>query len=89
MAMTTTPAQPQPSGTTMVEVPKSVSAAHTVVARKVYGIGEAAVTALGSVSVQLDRGESTAIMGPSVSGWLSPGPLRMRGSRRSPSRSRS
>jgi putative ABC transport system ATP-binding protein len=46
----------------------SVSAARTVSARKVYGTGEAAVTALDDVTVQLNEGEFTAIMGPSGSG---------------------
>ncbi len=45
-----------------------VSAARTAVARKVYGTGEAAVTALDDVTVQLNQGEFTAIMGPSGSG---------------------
>ncbi|TQM78960.1 ABC transporter family protein [Saccharothrix saharensis] len=35
---------------------------------KPYGTGEAAVTALGGVSVEFDRGRFTAIMGPSGSG---------------------
>src|SRR5690242_9288463 len=35
---------------------------------KVYGSGEAAVTALRGVSVELARAEFTAIMGPSGSG---------------------
>ncbi|KQW45179.1 peptide ABC transporter ATP-binding protein [Nocardioides sp. Root1257] len=35
---------------------------------KVYGVGEATVAALDDVSVELDRGRFTAIMGPSGSG---------------------
>jgi putative ABC transport system ATP-binding protein len=35
---------------------------------KIYGAGEAAVTALDDVSVEFDRGRMTAIMGPSGSG---------------------
>ncbi|MCE7003855.1 ABC transporter ATP-binding protein [Kibdelosporangium philippinense] len=35
---------------------------------KVYGTGQAAVTALGGVSAQFRRGEFTAVMGPSGSG---------------------
>ena len=45
-----------------------LSAARAVRARKVYGTGQAAVIALDDVSVQLNRGEFTAIMGPSGSG---------------------
>ena len=45
-------------------------AARTVDVWKVYGSGEAQVIALRGVTVDLDRGAFTAIMGPS-------GPLRM------------
>jgi putative ABC transport system ATP-binding protein len=37
-------------------------------AHKVYGVGDAAVTALGDVSLELPVGEFTAVMGPSGSG---------------------
>jgi putative ABC transport system ATP-binding protein len=43
-------------------------AARTVNAEKVYGKGDAAVTALDGISVEFARGEFTAIMGPSGSG---------------------
>jgi putative ABC transport system ATP-binding protein len=51
----------------------STSAAHHAVARavgvsKLYGTGDAAVAALDDVSVGLDKGRFTAIMGPSGSG---------------------
>src|SRR3954449_2073612 len=54
--------------TTTTHATAPVSAARTVVARKVYRTGEAAVTALDDVTVQLNQGEFTAIMGPSGSG---------------------
>ncbi len=67
MSITTTPTVTTANpGSAAVAVP--VSAARTVVARKVYGAGEAAVTALDDVTVQLAEGEFTAIMGPSGSG---------------------
>jgi putative ABC transport system ATP-binding protein len=66
VSITTTPATTTTSTTTSTTSP--VSAARTVVARKTYGTGEAAVTALDDVSVQLNQGEFTAIMGPSGSG---------------------
>jgi putative ABC transport system ATP-binding protein len=43
-------------------------AARTVEAVKVYGRGETAVTALDRVTVELEAGKFTAIMGPSGSG---------------------
>ena len=42
--------------------------AQAVDLRKVYGTGEATVTALDGVSVEFERGRMTAIMGPSGSG---------------------
>jgi putative ABC transport system ATP-binding protein len=56
-----------------VNVTASVSTAALVAARaqdvwKVYGSGEAQVIALHGVSVELERGRYTAIMGPSGSG---------------------
>ena len=43
-------------------------AAKAVDVWKVYGTGEAQVNALGGVSVELEKGRFTAIMGPSGSG---------------------
>jgi putative ABC transport system ATP-binding protein len=43
-------------------------AARAVFVTKTYGVGDACVTALNDVSVDLDRGRFTAIMGPSGSG---------------------
>ena len=43
-------------------------AAKAVDVSKIYGTGEAAVTALDAVSVEIERGRFTAIMGPSGSG---------------------
>jgi putative ABC transport system ATP-binding protein len=48
--------------------PTRPAAARAVDLRKVYGEGDAAVEALGGVSVDLAAGEFTAIMGPSGSG---------------------
>jgi putative ABC transport system ATP-binding protein len=48
--------------------PTRSAAARTVELWKVYGEGDAAVEALGGVSVELGAGEFTAIMGPSGSG---------------------
>ncbi|TQF65610.1 ABC transporter ATP-binding protein [Rhodococcus spelaei] len=48
--------------------PSEAVAARAVNLTKMYGSGETAVTALGGVSVDLARGEFTAIMGPSGSG---------------------
>jgi putative ABC transport system ATP-binding protein len=45
-----------------------VAAAGAIDARKVYGIGDAAVHALDGVSVSFEPGRFTAIMGPSGSG---------------------
>jgi len=49
-------------------VPARPPAARAVGLRKTYGEGDAAVEALGGVSVDLAAGEFTAIMGPSGSG---------------------
>ena len=43
-------------------------AARTVGVSKLYGTGDATVTALDDVSVEVDPGEFTAVMGPSGSG---------------------
>jgi putative ABC transport system ATP-binding protein len=48
--------------------PKRTAAARAVELRKVYGEGDAAVEALGGVTLDLAAGEFTAIMGPSGSG---------------------
>jgi putative ABC transport system ATP-binding protein len=54
---------------TLTISPKTgIAAARAVDVWKVYGSGEARVTALRGVSVELDRGAYTAIMGPSGSG---------------------
>ncbi len=44
------------------------AAASAIALRKVYGVGEAQVSALDGVSVDFGRGQMTAIMGPSGSG---------------------
>jgi putative ABC transport system ATP-binding protein len=62
MSLTTTLAPHQ--GTTRSTFP----AARTVGVSKRYGAGDASVAALDDVSVALDRGRFTAIMGPSGSG---------------------
>jgi putative ABC transport system ATP-binding protein len=64
MTLTTTTVHPtstQPSGA-------AGSAARAEAVSKLYGTGDAAVAALDNVSVGLDRGRFTAIMGPSGSG---------------------
>ena len=45
-----------------------LAAARAVAATKVYGVGPTAVMALDEVSVDIDAGRFTAIMGPSGSG---------------------
>ena len=45
-----------------------VAAAGAIDARKIYGIGDAAVKALDGVTVSFEPGRFTAIMGPSGSG---------------------
>jgi putative ABC transport system ATP-binding protein len=61
---TTTTLTPQQATTTGTPAP----AARTVGVTKLYGAGDASVAALDDVSVALDRGRFTAIMGPSGSG---------------------
>ena len=53
---------------TPVPAPTADAAARADSVTKVYGIGEARVVALDSVSVAIERGRFTAIMGPSGSG---------------------
>jgi putative ABC transport system ATP-binding protein len=48
--------------------PARVPAARVIDARKVYGRGDSAVTALDGVTVEFPVGEFTAVMGPSGSG---------------------
>ena len=48
--------------------PIRTAAARAVDVSKVYGSGDAAVTALDGVSIDIERGRYTAIMGPSGSG---------------------
>ena len=43
-------------------------AARTVMAEKIYSAGDSEVRALDGVSLDIKRGEFTAIMGPSGSG---------------------
>jgi len=62
MALTLTQATPDTS------LPDVAVAARTVDATKVYGSGEAAVTALDGVTVEFRASRFTAIMGPSGSG---------------------
>jgi len=47
---------------------QTAPAAHAVGLRKTYGTGQAAVHALGGITVTFDRGRFTAVMGPSGSG---------------------
>ncbi len=55
--------------TDALSAPTSASpAARTVDAVKVYGEGETAVRALDGITVELERGRFTAVMGPSGSG---------------------
>jgi putative ABC transport system ATP-binding protein len=48
--------------------PVEAAAARAVDVTKVYGSGDAAVTALDGVTIDIERGQFTAIMGPSGSG---------------------
>jgi putative ABC transport system ATP-binding protein len=52
----------------MTSLPTAVPAARVEHLTKSYGSGEARVTALDDVSLDLDAGEFTAVMGPSGSG---------------------
>ena len=54
--------------TTTITTATQLSAARAQNVRKTYGVGEAEVVALDEVSVALNAGEFTAIMGPSGSG---------------------
>ncbi len=54
--------------TTIPQQPTTTAAAHTTDLTKVYGSGDTGVTALGGVSIDIERGRYTAIMGPSGSG---------------------
>jgi putative ABC transport system ATP-binding protein len=53
---------------TLTMTPRTIAAARATGLWKVYGSGEAQVTALRGVDVELERGRFTAIMGPSGSG---------------------
>ena len=53
---------------TTLKRPAGIAAARATGVWKVYGSGEAQVVALRDVSVELERGRFTAIMGPSGSG---------------------
>ena len=62
-------ATPSTSATSTTDNPPSATpAARVVDLHKVYGKGEAQVRALDGVSIDIARGEFTAIMGPSGSG---------------------
>ncbi|MGH3507421.1 MAG: ABC transporter ATP-binding protein, partial [Nocardioidaceae bacterium] len=54
--------------TTTITTASQLSAARAQNVRKTYGVGDAEVVALDDVSVALNPGEFTAIMGPSGSG---------------------
>jgi len=56
-----------------------LAAARSVNLSKEYGGGDTRVVALDRVSVSFDRGQFTAIMGPSGSGKSGPGVARPRG----------
>ena len=53
---------------TSIDGVQAVPAAHSVDLRKTYGVGQAAVHALAGISVTIERGRFTAVMGPSGSG---------------------
>jgi len=63
MSFTTLTTTPKPASTVT-----TAPAARAVGVTKLYGAGDASVAALDDVSVALDRGRFTAIMGPSGSG---------------------
>jgi putative ABC transport system ATP-binding protein len=52
----------------LTKEPQTAPAAQAVDLRKTYGTGQAAVHALAGVSVTLERGRFTAVMGASGSG---------------------
>ena len=52
----------------LTSTPRTANAAGTASVTKLYGTGDATVAALDDVTVDLHRGEFTAIMGPSGSG---------------------
>ncbi len=54
--------------TTIPQQPTMTAAARTSDLTKVYGTGDTQVTALGGVSIDIERGRFTAVMGPSGSG---------------------
>src|ERR1700759_2604340 len=53
---------------TSIDGVQAVPAAYSVDLRKTYGVGQAAVHALAGISVTIERGRFTAVMGPSGSG---------------------
>ena len=55
-------------GTTTTAPPIKTAAAHTVDARKIYGVAQTEVRALDGISVGFETHRFTAIMGPSGSG---------------------
>ena len=60
--------EPRRTATLRPAPPVRTAAARAVGVSKVYGTGDAAVRALDGVSIDIERGRYTAIMGPSGSG---------------------